>query len=38
MTQQHGGLYLDERLQGYVNMVGNKLVSSSLAKETPYKI
>ena len=31
------GLYPDERLQAYVDMVGNKLVNSSLARETPYK-
>jgi len=37
MTQQYGGLYPDERLQSYVDMVGNKLVHSSLARETPYK-
>lgn len=37
MAQQHGGLYPDERLQAYVDMVGNKLVNSSLAKQTPYK-
>jgi len=37
MTQQYGGLYPDERLQSYVDMVGNKLVHSSLASETPYK-
>ena len=37
MAQQHGGLYPDERMQAYVDMVGNKLVNASLAKETPYK-
>ncbi|MFD0963428.1 M48 family metalloprotease [Pseudofulvibacter geojedonensis] len=37
MAQQHGGLYPDERLQTYVDMVGKKLVSSSMARETPYK-
>lgn len=37
MAQQHGGLYPDERLQAYVDMVGKKLVNSSLARETPYK-
>jgi len=37
MAQQYGGLYPDERLQAYVDMVGNKLVNSSLARETPYK-
>ena len=37
MAAQHGGLYPDERLQAYVDMVGNKLVQSSLARETPYE-
>ncbi|MFS4455780.1 M48 family metalloprotease [Maribacter sp. 2304DJ31-5] len=37
MTQQHGGLYPDERLQAYVDAVGNKLVNSGYARETPYK-
>lgn len=37
MAQQHGGLYPDERLQAFVDAVGNKLVNSSIARETPYK-
>ena len=37
MAQQHGGLYPDERLQAYVDMVGEKLVNASMARETPYK-
>ncbi len=37
MAQQHGGLYPDQKLQSYIDMVGNKLVSSSMAKQTPYK-
>lgn len=37
MAQQHGGLYPDERLQTFVDGVGNKLVRSSIARETPYK-
>lgn len=37
MAQQHGGLYPDERLQTFVDAVGNKLVSNSIARETPYK-
>ncbi len=37
MAQQHGGLYPDQKLQSYIDMVGNKLVKSSMAKETPYK-
>jgi len=37
MAQQHGGLYPDEKLQSYIDMVGKKLVNSSMAKETPYQ-
>ncbi len=37
MAQQHGGLYPDEKLQGYIDLVGNKLVDMSMAKDTPYK-
>jgi len=37
MAQQHGGLYPDERLQAFVDNVGNKLVQNSIARETPYK-
>jgi len=37
MAQQHGGLYPDERLQAFVDAVGNKLVQNSLARETPYQ-
>ncbi len=37
MAQQHGGLYPDERLQAFVDAVGNKLVNSSMARETPYQ-
>lgn len=37
MAQQHGGLYPDERLQAFVDAVGNKLVQNSIARETPYK-
>ncbi len=37
MTQQHGGLYPDQKLQSYIDMVGNKLVNSSMAKQTPYQ-
>lgn len=37
MAQQYGGLYPDERLQAFVENVGNKLVNNSIAKETPYK-
>lgn len=37
MAQQHGGLYSDERLQAFVDMVGKKLVDNSVARETPYQ-
>ena len=37
MAQQHGGLYPDERLQAFVDAVGNKLVQNSIARETPYE-
>lgn len=37
MAQQHGGLYPDERLQSFVDAVGNKLVNNSIARETEYK-
>ncbi|KQC29737.1 M48 family metalloprotease [Flagellimonas eckloniae] len=37
MAQQHGGLYPDERLQAFVDAVGNKLVNNSIARETPYE-
>lgn len=37
MAQQHGGLYPDERLQSFVDVVGNTLVENSIARETPYK-
>lgn len=37
IAQQYGGLYPDERLQSYVDKVGNKLVQNSMARETPYQ-
>ena len=37
MAQQHGGLYPDESLQAMVDNVGNKLVTNSIAKDTPYQ-
>lgn len=37
IAQQYGGLYPDERMQSYVDAVGNKLVNNSIARETPYK-
>lgn len=37
MAQQYGGLYPDQRMQAFVKSVGNKLVQSSIARETPYQ-
>ena len=37
IAQQHGGLYPDERLQTFVDAVGQKLVNNSIARETPYQ-
>ncbi|MET1257690.1 M48 family metalloprotease [Flagellimonas sp. DF-77] len=37
MAQQHGGLYPDQRMQAFVDAVGQKLVNSSIARETPYR-
>lgn len=37
MAQQHGGLYPDERMQAFVDAVGQKLVRNSIARETPYQ-
>ncbi|PKA99300.1 peptidase M48-like protein [Flavobacteriaceae bacterium MAR_2009_75] len=36
IAQQYGGLYPDERLQAYVDKVGQKLVQNSIARETLY--
>lgn len=37
IAQQYGGLYPDERMQSFVDAIGNKLVQNSIARETPYK-
>jgi len=37
MAEQHGGLYQSQEMQDFVDMVGNKLVQNSLAKDTPYR-
>lgn len=37
MAQQHGGLYPDQAAQDLVDRVGQKLVNTSVAGETPYK-
>lgn len=37
MAQEYGGLYQDQRMQSYVDMVGKKLIDNSMAKNTPYQ-
>lgn len=37
MAQQHGGLHPDQEAQDFVDMVGEKLVLNSVAKETQYQ-
>ena len=37
MAEQHGGLYPDQRLQAYIDKIGNDLVQNTVAKESPYK-
>ncbi|KJD35818.1 peptidase M48 Ste24p [Tamlana sedimentorum] len=37
MAQQHGGLHENAQYQALVDNVGNKLVNSSIASETPYQ-
>lgn len=37
ISQQYGGLYPDERLQAFVDAIGEKLVHNSIARESPYK-
>lgn len=37
MAQQHGGLYPSQEAQDLVDKVGNSLINSSIARETPYK-
>jgi predicted Zn-dependent protease len=37
MAAQYGGLYQDQRMQAYVDMVGNKLVANSMASNSPYQ-
>ncbi|MDZ7613030.1 MAG: M48 family metalloprotease [Flavobacteriaceae bacterium] len=36
MAQEYGGLHPDQEAQALVDQVGNKLVNSSVARETPY--
>ena len=37
MAQQHGGLHPNQALQDMIDKIGNRLVSASIARETPYK-
>lgn len=37
MAQQHGGLHPNQQYQALVDQVGNKLIKSSIAAETPYQ-
>ena len=37
MAQQHGGLYPDQRAQNLVDLVGQKLVDNSMARESEYQ-
>ncbi len=37
MAQEYGGLYPNEQMQGQVDFVGQKLVSSTIAKDSPYQ-
>jgi predicted Zn-dependent protease len=37
MAQQHGGLYPDQNYQKFVDQVGQKLVTNSIANKTDYK-
>ncbi len=37
IAAQHGGLYPDDRFQRIVDVVGNRLIENSIARETPYK-
>ena len=37
IAQQHGGLHSDTKLQAVIDNIGNKLVNSSMARETPYQ-
>jgi predicted Zn-dependent protease len=37
IAQEYGGLYQDEEMQSYVDLVGKKLVDNSIARNTPYQ-
>lgn len=36
MIRQYGGILMDQGLQDHIDMVGEKLVNNSIAKDTPY--
>ncbi len=37
MIEEYGGMYPDQQLQNYIDMVGQKLVESTVATQTPYQ-
>ncbi len=37
MAQQHGGLHPDQRMQDYVDRVGNKILQGAINGKSPYK-
>ncbi len=37
MAQEYGGLYPDQQLQDQIDRIGQKLVNTSIAHNTPYK-
>jgi predicted Zn-dependent protease len=37
IAQQYGGLHPDDRMQLMVDQVGNKLITNSIANDTPYQ-
>ncbi len=37
MMKQHGGLHPDQDAQALIDQIGQKLVTTTIAKETPYK-
>ena len=36
MAAQHGGIYQDKALQGYISQVGERIVKKSAASGSPY--
>ena len=37
MIEEYGGMFPDQNMQNYVDMVGQKLVDNSVARQTPYQ-